>query len=359
MKNLLLGWAAGMLGRGSNYRPQKNSATPRILVIRRNRLGDMLCTVPMLHALRRHFPAAHLAVACDIPGAPVAEALEAVDETIVLEPRGLGLFATLRNARRLQGFDWVIATKGGFDRRLATLARLTNGAVRIGFEPPTAAASSYYTDAVPPPADLVEHQIETLHRLLAPLGVSEPAQLPQDLALDLPPAARAFARDTLALPPFAGARHFLLINLSSTVPLRFGADDFLELARRYLAAGGQAVGLVAAPADQPHARKLAARVGSKRVVAVATPGPLELAALLESAALLVTPEGGAAHLAAAMGTSAVVFWSEGPFEKWRSRAANHVFLRPEKGESSLPLDRVWAALQSLVEDSEILRQTGR
>ncbi len=81
---------------------------------------------------------------------------------------------------------------------------------------------------------------------------------------------------------------------------------------------------------------------------MASPGPLDLAALLQKAICLFTPEGGAAHLSAAVGTPAVVLWSEGPFKKWHSRAPNHVFVHAEKGERTVPVERVWMALEPLL-----------
>ena len=72
---------------------------------------------------------------------------------------------------------------------------------------------------------------------------------------------------------------------------------------------------------------------------------MDLAALLEKAHLLITPEGGAAHLAAAMGTPALVLWSEGPFQKWRSRGKRHAYVHALPGEEAIPLERVWEALQ--------------
>ena len=86
-------------------------------------------------------------------------------------------------------------------------------------------------------------------------------------------------------------------------------------------------------------------MASERVVAMTTPGPLDLAALLQGAVCLFTPEGGAAHLAAAVGTPTLVLWSEGPFKKWHSRGANHAFVHAREGEQAVPLERVWEALQ--------------
>jgi ADP-heptose:LPS heptosyltransferase len=317
----------------------------RVLVIRRNRLGDMICTLPLLHALKRHFSSVHLVVACDEPGAPIARACDAVDETIVLEARGFLWLRLLRDAKRLQGFDWVIAGKGGFDRRVASLTRLTNGIRSIGFAENDAAGFAYFTDPVTLPADVREHQIETQLRLLAPLRAAQDSPF-LDLSLAIPASAQSFATDCLARLNWSA--EFMLINISSTSRLLFRDEDFLELIAQVLGTTALAIGFVAAPADQAKAGVLAGSAGSKRVAAIPTPGPIELAALLRRAAVFVTPEGGAAHLAAAMETPAVVLWSEGPFEKWRSRSEWHLFVRAETGETTIAWERVLAALKSLL-----------
>ena len=81
---------------------------------------------------------------------------------------------------------------------------------------------------------------------------------------------------------------------------------------------------------------------------MATPNPLDLAALFQKSTCLFTPEGGAAHLAAPVGAPALILWSEGPFKKWHSRGPTHVFVHAETGESAVPVDRVWQALQPLL-----------
>jgi ADP-heptose:LPS heptosyltransferase len=328
------------------HQPRRDPVEPRILVIRRNRMGDMIYTLPLLHALRRHNPKAHLTVACDPLGAPIAQACPAVNEVIVLEPGWNPWQAVLKNAARLQDYDWVIAAKGGFDRRLAVLTRLTNAAVRIGFERRTDRPSAHYTDPVGIPANLnEEHQVDTLLRLLKPLGLVKPTGFTVDLSLRVPDASRQFAAEILAKPPFDSSSHFMLINLSSTVGLKFREEDFIALAGRVLGSTNFAIGLVASPLDQAKADEIAFCMGSNRIGAVNTPGPLDLAALLEKANFLLTPEGGAAHLAATVGTPALVLWSEGPFKKWYSRGRRHAYVHAEPGEKTIPVERVWQALQ--------------
>jgi ADP-heptose:LPS heptosyltransferase len=216
---------------------------------------------------------------------------------------------------------------------------LTNAPRRIGYE--NESVSEFYTDPVPIPADAWNvHQIEATLGLLAPLGITPTAAPVDDLKLDLPASAVAFAEK---LAPFWEGRRLVLINLSSTTPLPFSDEDFTGLIEGLTENAAICVGLVGLAADLPRARMLAGNQ-SERARVLATPGPLELAALIGRAHVVMTGEGGGAHLAAAMRVPAVVLWSEGPFEKWYSRGPDHTFVRLEPGEKRLPLDRVRAAL---------------
>jgi heptosyltransferase-3 len=320
-------------------KPRAVCDDPRILIIRRNRMGDMICTLPLVRALRRHYPKARITVACDAAGVPIAHACSAIDDIIPLQ-RGWYLWTMpIKRSREWQDFDWVMAAKAGFDRRLASLARLTNAARRVGYD--FALKSDFYTDPVLVPPDLWNvHQVDATLKLLEPLGVAPPADPVADLALDLPESALAFAD---ALAPSWQGRALVVINVSSTSRLRFREIDLVDLAVELNQRADLSVAFVGLPADLPRAERLAAQtVGRSRVIP--TPGPLELAALLAHARVLLTGEGGAAHLAAATGTAAVVLWSDAPFEKWHSRGRNHVFLRAEPDEDSIPLARVREAL---------------
>jgi ADP-heptose:LPS heptosyltransferase len=341
----ILNLVAAPLKLRRSHQPRFHATDPRILVIRRNRMGDMIYTLPLLQGLRRHLPHAHITVACDPRGVAIAQACAAVDQVLVLEPGWNPWWAVLKNAWYLQNYDWVVAAKGGFDRRLAVLTRLTNAAVRIGFERQTKNPSPHYTDPVPLPDTPDEHQIDTLLRLLKAIGLVNPTSFSSDLKLRIPDDARQFAAEILAQPPFAPHPRYLAINFSSTVPLKFREEDFIALMRRILASTDLAMALVAAPLDQQKVQEIADCMASKRIVPIQTPGPLELAALLDRAAFLFTPEGGAAHLAAAMGTPALILWSEGPFKKWHSRAKNHAYVHAQPREKNIPLDRVWDAFQ--------------
>ena len=174
----ILDLAASPLRLRRKHRPRVSPTDPRILVIRRNRMGDMIYTCRFC-MLETSLFARSYHCGMRSGGAAIAQACDAVDEVILLESAWNPWLALWKNAARLQDFDWVIAAKGGYDRRLAVLTRLTNAAIRVGFVRRVDRPSACYTDAVALPEILFdEHQIETLLRLLRPLGVRRSINLP-------------------------------------------------------------------------------------------------------------------------------------------------------------------------------------
>jgi heptosyltransferase-3 len=347
----LISAQARMLRVLAGRRPKARSpeAQARILCLTRAGIGEMVDTVPLFHALRRHYPHAHLAVACDPAVAPLAQACESVNEVIVLKRSWIPWKAALQNGARLQHYDWVVAAKGACDSRLAVLARLSNAAIRVGFERRGVRHSAWYTDSVAlPDRGAGEHRIDTLLRLLKPLGVVKTTGWSADLSLRVPDSARELAAEIREQPPFEASPGFILINLSGATPPRFREQDFIELAGRVLSSTHFVIGLTAAPADEPKAAEIAMCMGSKRIVALNAMEPLELAALIEEAAFLITPENDVAHLAAGVGTPALILWSRGDFKKCHSRGRRHVFVHAEPNEKNIPVERVWQALQSFL-----------
>jgi ADP-heptose:LPS heptosyltransferase len=321
----------------------------RILCLSPGGISEMVDTLPLLYGLRRHYPRALIAVACDPRVAPIAQACKAVNVVIAYRRSAIPGLGALKNAMRLQGFDWVLAAAPNFDWRLAVLSRLTNAAIRIGFERRADRPSQYYSDPIALPGNSdEEHRIETLIRLLKPLGLLNPTGWGVDLSVRLPESALEFAREILAEPPFATSASFVLINLTSAFRHRFREEDFIALAGRILGSTNFAIGLIAAPADVQVVREMAMCMGSERITVMDAISPIELAALLKYASLLITPQGETAHLAAATGTPALILWLKGSFKKSRSRGRNHHFVHVEPGERTLSEERVWQALQSIL-----------
>jgi ADP-heptose:LPS heptosyltransferase len=88
------------------------------------------------------------------------------------------------------------------------------------------------------------------------------------------------------------------------------------------------------------------------VAKVETPDLATLVAALSLADLVICPDGGAMHIAAALGKPVVALWADSPVERWRPWRVPHRVVRPEsKNLADLPLGPVLDAYAALARGS--------
>ena len=144
------------------------SVTPtKILLIRLRLIGDVVFTTPLIGALKRTFPEAHLAYLVEREAAPIVAHNPHIDELIVVEKsRGwrriredTRLAMRLRRAR----FDLVMDLHGG--PRSAWLTLATGAPCRIGYD--IQGRRGFYTDLVHRPRGLhPRHSVQNQWDLL-------------------------------------------------------------------------------------------------------------------------------------------------------------------------------------------------
>ncbi len=271
-------------------------------VIRLDALGDSLLSLPAVEALARAWAATRLVVVASPLGAPVfASCAEVWQVTPGADAAELG--QRLRQA----GCQAVLAFT---EKRAGLAAAARSGApVRVGFDPglsqPLKALwlRRALTHRVPwpndPSRDPGMHEVERYLMLLQALGVEVPASPPplrfhpdeQDLD-----HARRFLADFPA-PPIA----------LQLMP-RWTKGGWPEaLTDHLLALLPEPKVVLFAPCDQPWAEPWATR---RRVRWACVPEIGRYAAILAGCRVLVTPDGGAAHMAAAVGTPVVDLFGE-------------------------------------------------
>lgn len=296
------------------------------MVIRRNRMGDMICALPMLRQLRKSYPQAWIRVLCDREGEPLATASGLCDETIVLEKRGGRHRKILANARWVRGFDIVLAVKVGFDSLAASLAYLSCAPRRIGFvesSDPEIKEPFFYTDPVEKPREK-EHQAVSCMRLIRKLNLPEG---PYDFSIQIAPEYQRFA-DTFLRDNDLTSRRFCVVSVSTNQEDRWPLSHFAALCQCIRSEMGYDILVTSTPADRVIARDLVTLCADKWVMSVDTPGVLHLAALLSHARFVVAFEGGVAHLSTACGVPGVILWrKDAPFEKWKALSSSHRYVR--------------------------------
>lgn len=175
----------------------------KILVIKRDKLGDLLLATPMFAHLRASLPDAEIHLLANDYNAWVVDGNAAIDHRwIYRRVRHAGRISFIAviqqvmqdfSLRRMQ-FDWVIVANGEESPRAIARGLAVRGTRCVSY----CNRDSRYarlTDPLPVRRDL--HEMDRMLALLSPLGIAAPAgiRLPN---YELPEAASAFARGWIA-----------------------------------------------------------------------------------------------------------------------------------------------------------------
>ena len=281
-----------------------------LLVRLRVGLGDLLCGVPALRALRRARPDLHVALLTWAEMAPVvARYGPYVDELVDFPgwpgiperpPRDPAAFLAAVRARR---FDAALQVYG--DRPAANAVTEAVGARRVGgFHDPVRHPADPATH-LPYPASM--HEVHRHLSLFQHLGVPPAGE---DLEFPLTAADRAEAAAVVGTGPYA------VLHPGATSSSRRWPLDRWAAVGDALAAGGLRVLVTGVPGEEELTAEVLDRMtGPGRDLCGAT-SLGGFAAVLAGAALLASTDTGAAHLAVAVGTPSVTVFLSGDPRRW-------------------------------------------
>ena len=302
----------------------------KILLVRLRLIGDVVFTTPLIRALRRHYPDAHLAYLVEPLAEPAIRANPHLNEVIVA-PRRRGLtriaddLALASRLRRSQ-FDVAIDLHGGPRGAWATWA--SRAPTRIGYA--TRGRSWMYTDVVPRPADLGPmHSVLKQWALLEPLGIGPADPVRDAVEMPLDTAAAVRVERWLADAGIRPADPLMVLHVSAGNPFRrWPADAFASLvvdlarrdpSRRFVLTSGPSD----AGAAQSIAERARERLGPSAVAIVHGHFEIdELRALSERAAVYIGGDSGPLHIASTTTTPVVALFGPTLAERsmpWRDR----------------------------------------
>ncbi|HXG39702.1 MAG TPA: glycosyltransferase family 9 protein [Candidatus Limnocylindrales bacterium] len=284
-------------------------------------LGDLLCAVPALRALRRGFPAARIAYVGLESTRPLVERYPYVDEFVAFpgfpglpeQPPAVGLLPGFFAALRARDFDLAIQLHGAGDVTNPIVARF--GAARVagyhrpGTEPPDPELSLPYHERCP--------EVRRWLRLTEMLGCpsdDERLEFPLVPPADPPePAGVALPADVVARLEEAP---FVCLHPGASAAERRWPVESFALVGDGLAGRGHRVVLTGSAGERPLTRRVAAAMRAPAIDLAGSTTLDELAALLVRAELLVCNDTGISHLAAALGVPSVVVFVASDPVRW-------------------------------------------
>lgn len=286
-------------------------AVPRprhVLLVRTDRLGDMLLTLPMVPALKRVYPACRVTVLASAANAAAARHHPGVDQVEIdpLEAKGSGLRGVWRLAAQIRRLGSDAAVVVHPTPRLALAVYLAGVPIRVG----TAyrAYSFLFNRRVREHRSRPPWKHEALYNvnLLQPLGVTPADVSPVQWQVGADEAAQV---DRLLQDAGLAAARFVVMHPGNAgSALNWSPAQYGELGRR-LAPDGVRVVITGSESEAGLTARVTAAVGSGAVDLGGRLTLPQLAALLRRCALYVGSSTGPTHLAAAVGTPVVALYS--------------------------------------------------
>jgi heptosyltransferase-2 len=298
---------------------------PKILVIRGGAIGDFILTLPVLAALRRQFPQAHLEVLGYPHIVQLALAGGLADRVQPIEAGPLaGFFASGGKlshdwADYFSEFDLIVSYLFDPDDIFRT---------NVGH------CSSAQFVAAPHRPDEAEkiHATKVYLKPLERLAIFDADPVPR-LALNPQPSTL----NQLALHPGSGSE-------KKNWPEAKWADLLQHLTRRanldLLLVGGEAEG--------DRLRRLTAAAPSARLQVAKNLPLAELALRLQTCAGFIGHDSGVSHLAAALGLPCLVLWAGTVEEIWRPQGERLVIVREPDGVCAISVERVMQELGAML-----------
>lgn len=341
------------------------SLTPlRILVVRRDNIGDLLCTTALLHGIRRQYPDAYLAVLVSSYNQDVLEGNPDVSEVFVFLKRqqkdhGYGLIGLLWNRWKLKRhlrslrFDHVILANGGWK-----YIRDIKGKSVIGFQEKGSLPDQQPDVIVPLPDGRRTHEVKKMALLGNAIGVPESLTLSR---LHAYPANDAVAtrRKQLKDAGYSETKRTIGIHISSRrAHQRWTVDGFAGLMKALSAEQPTQFLLFWSPGkeddplhpgDDEKAAALIEKTAVTTVFPCETNRVRDLIAALSLCDFVVCSDGGAMHAAAALGKPLLCFFGNGNPVEWGPWGVPHIALQPQtRNVPDLSVEDTLAAWRELV-----------
>lgn len=300
----------------------------KILVIRRDNIGDLVCTTPMIGILRKRYPDAWIGVLANRYNVAALDGNPDVDETfdyrkakhrapgefrlaIWLETAGL-----MWRLRRMKIDVAIVASPGG-----ERYAHLINAKQIISEKPAREL-----------------HEVERCVDMLKPLGISD---LPENLEVRADPQLVALLTKQAGLEKTSGSRW--AVHISARRPKqRWPAANFVSLIGKLLADDSAAQILLfwspgsqddpAHPGDDEKIAEILKDIADPRIVPIRTSTLGELVAGLSLCDAMICSDGGAMHLAAGLGKPIVCMFGDSDVSRWHPWRVPHEVVRPESGK---------------------------
>jgi len=337
--------------------PQILEQPDKILLVRSDNIGDVICTTPCFEALKQRFPSAVVAVLVCRLGEEVVRDNPFLDEVYVYDKAKHGryrhpMIAWYEQARilwkiRKRRFDVAIGVRSTFSASLGWLVYASAAPVRIGVprQGKKRLLDFYYNYYV---TDIEQnaHEVERSLSMLAPLQVYPDLKR---LYIPVPGESELYVNRFFAEWNIDTKSPFVVINYNSRLEEnRWWAEEkYSELINRLQSGGSTHVVLSHGPGDEAVVRRIIDRLShptpfffSSRLT--------DFAALIKRGKVFMSLDGGPVHVGAAVGTPTIAIHGKTNTQVWRPWGKQHRVLKRGDHPNMVTVEDVYEAVTELL-----------
>lgn len=340
--------------------PDSLSANPKILVIRRDNIGDLILTTPLIRALRERFPKAWIGVLVNSYTAQVLDNNPDVDEVFVytkVKHRGsasiwAAYWSTVRQILRLRWarIDYAVLASPAASSKAQMFARRIKAKTIVGFGECATPGYGLTAGSAGP-----LHEVEEVFRIARLFGIegAPPGAL---IRIDDRQSKRASGLVTGKLPQGSA---LIGVHISARkISQQFPAEKFVGLLRalREIAPdvafvlfwSPGAADNATHPGDDLKASQILQQLGNFPIAPFPTFTLSELFGGLSICEMVICSDGGAMHAAAALGKPITCFFGDSDPAKWHPWGVPYRLLQPgSKNIVDISLTEILNAFRNL------------
>ncbi|MDD5692595.1 MAG: lipopolysaccharide heptosyltransferase II [Candidatus Omnitrophica bacterium] len=284
-------------------RETKEKQYSRILIVRTDRIGDVLLSTPVIKALRQKFPQAYISMMVSPYARDIVEGNPYLDEVIVYDKDGKhkSFFRSLKFSSRLRKKKFDLAIILHPANRAHLLTFLAGIPERLGYNRKLGFLLTRRIEHTKQKGQ--KHEAEYNLELLSELGITGN---PLELFMPVRDDSEKWAQELFVNEGIRDGDKVLAINPGASCPSKvWPAERFAEAAEKLAERYNFKILILGGPKDMRLADKVEQGIKGKAINLSGKTSVSQMASLLKRSRLFISNDSGPVHIASALGTPVI------------------------------------------------------
>lgn len=305
----------------------------RILIVRLDRIGDVLLSTPVIKAIRDACPDSHIAMMVRPYARDIVEGNPYLNEVIVYDKSGdeKSLAGNLRFVKKLKDERFDLAVILHPTQRTHLIAACAGIPVRVGYDKKY---GFLLTKRIPHAKQFgLKHEIDYTLDILRYIGI-EPAD--RTLHMPISGSSELKVKELFNGSGIKDTDTVVAINPGASCPSkRWKAENFAKVAGSLIDKHGVKIVIISGRDDRAFGNRVASLLGNRCLDLSGKTSVADLASVLKRARLFISNDSGPVHIACAVGTPVVAIFGRSDRglspERWGPSGSRDIVVHKDVG----------------------------